>query len=330
MLITTLIPIYKTHFIEDLINCLHAQTEQRFSVIFSDDSPSQDVAEILADIHTDEPIRFAYEVIPGPRLGPASNCYHLFTAWNKRSPYLHYLLDDDLIAPAFYQQHLQVLEQTGASLCISARNVVNETGQELQAAQAPAWLTAHAGPQQIGFATAVQHILPPCNNGLGELSCATIRGASMVQHIKRGLRQLPYYGLNDLGIFLELLAQEAGIYLPQNLGSFRKNRLQTTGDTRSKIYHYTILSWAALALDAWQMGLLSPNQAEQSLSTVQHSLSNLLPNNPELAELHSLFQAPRPDIANFQAQFAPIWHQHLSEVPDFVATTSPLLAHAQL
>ena len=82
MQFTTLIPIYKTQFLEDLVACLNAQTLQDFQVIFSDDSPSQDVAQLLEDLHLDTPIRFSYRVIPGPRLGPASNAHHLFTAWN--------------------------------------------------------------------------------------------------------------------------------------------------------------------------------------------------------------------------------------------------------
>lgn len=322
MLFTTLVPVYKTHFLDQLIACLNAQTERRFSVIFSDDSPGQDVAAELADLAQDCPIDFHYEVIPGPRHGPSSNCYHLYTAWNGRSPYIHYLLDDDIIAPTFYAQHLQALEQHGIQLCISARSIVNQHMQPVASPPArPAWLDTER-PTPLEFGPSATSTIGARSNWLGELSCATFHADSLTQ-LKGGLLRLPYYGLNDLGIFLEIIHQHSALYLPQTLGAFRLNRHQTSGDSRSSVYQSTTIAWAALALDAHTLGVLDAQGLDIALDAAQTSVSNLLASNPQLQALHTALHAPRTDLAAFAAQFSLAWLHFVRQLPDFIHTHSP-------
>lgn len=328
MLFTTLIPVYKTQFIEDLVQCLRAQTLQPLQVIFSDDSPTQDLAELLSELHAETPIPFPYQVIQGKRLGPVSNCYHLFTAWNFSSPYIHYLLDDDLIFPDFYRWHAQAYERTQAKTCISARIVVNEKKSPLGTSSLPDFIwQANANITPLNLQSCITSIIPTCNNWLGELSSATFHGATMAATLTGSLRRIPYYGLNDLGIFLEMIAAEPAAYMKNNLGAFRINRLQTSGDNRSSIFKSTIISWISLALDARELGL-SDEAAQQCLHRIALSVKNLLAEHPHLSFLNELLNAGptrRQDWQSFDKSFSDYWQGELKNNPDYLQANSPLI-----
>lgn len=330
MQFTTLIPIYKTQFLEDLVACLNAQTLQDFQVIFSDDSPSQDVAQLLDDLHLDTPIRFSYRVIPGPRLGPASNAHHLFTAWNFSSSYVHYLLDDDLIFPDFYASHTAAYQQTTAQACFSARIIVNERKTPLAGISMPPdeALPNKQSIEMLDFATCVRTIVPTCNNWLGELSNATFLGTALAGGVSGQLQRLPYYGLNDLGIFLEVLTQTPAAYIHNTLGAFRINRLQTSGNAHSNIFKSTVVSWISLALDAHTMGLLHLAETQQCLRTVRPSIVQLAQSHTELMPLMQIldtWQRTPEDITSLHKAFTHYWLTQLQNYPDYLAARSPII-----
>ena len=329
MQFTTLIPIYKTQFLEDLVACLNAQTLQDFQVIFSDDSPSQDTAQLLDELHLDNPIRFSYRVISGLRLGPASNAYQLLTAWNFSSPYIHYLLDDDLIFPDFYASHMAAYQQTTAQTCLSARIIVDERKTPLAGISTPPSeaLPKKQSIEMLDFASCVRSILPSCNNWLGELSNATFVGQTLADCVSGQLRALPYYGLNDLGVYLEILRQAPAAYIHNTLGAFRINRLQTSGNAHSSVFKSTVVSWISLALDAHSMGALNLTDTQQCLRTVQPSILHLAQSHPELMPLAQILQtwhrAPE-GIAKLRTDFAHYWLTQLQNYPDYLAAHSPI------
>ena len=322
MLFTTLIPVYKTQFLTDTISCLNAQTLKEFSVIFSDDSPGQDLSNVLADIQDDHPITFDYSIIPGPRLGPASNAYHLFAAWQGRSPYIHFLLDDDLLDPDFYRLHALAYQQTNAKSCFSSRRIVSETKRPLEtASQAPSTVVSRHSPiELLDFKACATSILPDCNNWLGELSNSTFHGATMGQTVTGQLLHLPYYGLNDLGIFLEMLYKAPAAYIHQALGAFRVNRLQVSGNPRSLVFQSTIISWLSLGLDAWRLKALTPQMCNQLITRIHPSIRQLANSNPELRSLDDLLQQhylhPH-DLDNFAATFTVYWQNQLTHYADY-------------
>ena len=328
MLFTTLVPVYKTHFLEDTVACPNAQTLNKFQVIFSDDSPTQDLSQLLTDLQSDSLIQFPFRVIQGPRLGPASNCHHLLTAWDHSTPYIHYLLDDDLIFPDFYQCHAQTYQRSETKTCISSRIIVNEKKTPLGTADLPDFiLQKNTRDLALDLQSCIASIIPTCNNWLGELSSATFHGATLAATITGKLRHIPYYGLNDLGIFLEMLAAEPVSYINKHLGAFRINRLQTSGDSRSTIFKSTIISWASLALDARELGL-SDSAAQQCLQRIALSVKNLLPENPDLAPLYGLlspWQSQVQDWESFSLSFAQYWQGELQKNEDFLHANSPLI-----
>ena len=320
MLFTTLVPIYKTHFLEDTVACLNAQSRQTFQVIFSDDSPTQDLAPLLDDLQITQRLRFPYRIIQGRRIGPATNCHDLFAAWaaNKSTPYIHFLLDDDLIFPDFYLWHERAFARGQAKLCVSSRIIVNEKKTPFAHTRQPDFINEqNASFSPLHLPECLQTTLPTLDNWLGELSCATLDGAALGQTLKGQLHQLPYYGINDLGLFLEMIAAHPACYINNTLGAFRVNRWQTSRDAQSSIFKSTIISWASLALDAYHMGQLSEHDVNLCLARVQHSVQNLLPTNPDLHTLALIF-THLPQIPIVAAEFKAYWPQALAGNADFL------------
>ena len=319
MLFTTLVPVYKTHFLEDTIACLNAQSRQIFQVIFSDDSPGQDLAQVLDDLQVTQAIRFPYRIIQGRRIGPATNCHDLFAAWasSKSTPYIHFFLDDDLIFPDFYLWHERAFTHSQAKLCISSRIIVSEKKTPYTHTRLPDFISSqNASFISLGLFDCLQTTLPTLDNWLGELSCATLDGAAAEQIVKGQLLQLPYYGINDLGIFLEMIAAHSACYINNTLGAFRVNRWQASRDAQSSIFKSTIISWTSLALDAYRMGQLSEHDTIQCLNRVQSSVQNLLPANPDLQSLSLIFNH-LPQLQIVEAEFKAYWPLALASNADF-------------
>lgn len=317
MLFTTLIPVYKTQFIEDTVQCLKAQTLQNFQVIFSDDSPTQDLAEIIDELQAHEGISFSYRILQGRRIGPVTNCHDLLRAWAQSSPYIHFLLDDDLIFPDFYQAHEQAYKTSDAQACISSRIVVNEKKTPVNASPLPDFLKeGNERLTLLNLEKCVHSTLPLCNNWLGELSCATFSGVALQNVQRNQLHEIPYYGLNDLGLILEMLGKFPVAYIQNNLGAFRLNRWQTSRDMHSKIFQSTIISWVALIFDAHTKGWLSDQQLRHGLEKARGFIATLSESFVE----HAALTASISDLNNIESaknSFAKAWELILKGNTDY-------------
>ena len=318
MLFTTLIPVYKSQFLPDIVACLNAQNLQSFTVIFSDDSPTKDLAEVMHDLQTHEKISFPYKIVQGRNIGPVTNCYDLLDYCDHSTPYIHFLFDDDLIFPDFYQSHADAYQQTQAQACISSRIIVSEDKQPYAAPSLPPFLTAsNERVSLLKIADVAHSILPSCNNWLGEMSSATFNGQVMRQTLKGALQNIPYYGLNDLGVFLEILAQHPVAYIYNNLGAFRRNRSQTSQDRHSKVFQSTIISWASLILDAHSKSWLSDAQTQQGLKKAKEMIQATIQANHGYEELaSSLASFDQPEIA--KQLFNAAWRSILEKNPDAI------------
>ena len=306
MSFTTLIPVYKTHFLEDTITCLNAQTLPSTQVIFSDDSPAQDVQEILDEIQSTQAFRFPFQVLKGRRIGPVTNCHDLLAAWaaHRPTPYIHFLLDDDLIFPDFYLWHARALEKTNAKLCISSRITVRQEKTPFSCGQNPSFISNQdRAIVSLNIIDCAQPILHTLESWLGELSFATFNGASLQKTVKGKVHRLPYYGLNDLGLFFEMMLEHPACYINNNLGAFRLNPWQTSRDSHSIIFQSTVISWAALLFDMHEIGYLQETDLRQGLVKIggsikmlpssnlgAHSLSKTLDNLEDIKQARQLFE----------------------------------------
>src|SRR5262245_32799757 len=124
--VTTLIPAYKTEHIVPLFASLLYQSRPPARVIVSDDSPDGRFGEILrSDGMAAVRERLIVEIHAGPRAGAYENFKHLVGLWDRSTPLVHLLLDDDVIYPTFYARHIDVHAVGQFSCSISARWIAN-------------------------------------------------------------------------------------------------------------------------------------------------------------------------------------------------------------
>ena len=122
MQFTTLIPVYKPKYMMDLLTCLRHQKIKPTKVIFSDGSPDQAFVAML----TTERVRslvadLNISVVAGPLMGGYNNVRHLLNLYNsdinQRTELFHFLLDDDVVYPSFYERYL-VAHQCAKLSCV--------------------------------------------------------------------------------------------------------------------------------------------------------------------------------------------------------------------
>ena len=105
--IHTLIPAYKTKYIEDLLGSLECQTRPAGKIFISDDSPNGAFREALySGQYAKRLEKLDISFHEGPRTGAADNIRQLLRLWNGGSELIHILLDDDVLYPEFYERHL--------------------------------------------------------------------------------------------------------------------------------------------------------------------------------------------------------------------------------
>lgn len=274
MKITTLIPAYKPKYLIELLTALRHQTVKPARILFSDDSPGLEFTRVL---HS-EPIRSVVadlniEVVEGPHTGGWPNFLHLLEVWGGDTELFHFLLDDDLIYPTFYERHLAA-HQSADTLCsVSRRWTALESGQPLRDLNLPEAVANHPHrllslPADILFATTVARSA----NWLGEYSNAVFRAGFAPEVRATAMDGISYIGLEDLGAFLCASLVKPVAYVNEPLGSFRMNAEQHSAQPMGRAMKMAHLAYLALAIAARRIGKLG----EADCALVMRSLCPLV------------------------------------------------------
>lgn len=271
----TLIPAYKTKYIAELLIGLALQTRRSDRVIVSDDSPGGEFGQLLASpalagLRGDLPI----EIHPGPRNGAYENFKHLIQLWGDSTDFVHLLLDDDLIYPEFYEQHLDAHRRGRFSCSISARWTASETGQPLRGMPVPAAVKADpsrllALDAGVMFTTTV----PECKNWFGEFSNCVLTRETAPLLLKPEFEGVSYAGLWDLGAFLAASLSGPVLYIQERLGAFRTGGEGHSAQLMGKHMKAAHLGYVALALGGKRLGQLSAEQARQCCAGIAPALA---------------------------------------------------------
>lgn len=262
MNITTLIPAYKKNYLFELLSSIRNQTVKPSRVIISDDNPEQFFLKAL----NSGPIKSAIadlkiEVVPGPRTGALDNFRNLLQLWGGSSELFHFLLDDDVIYPTFYEQHLRA-HATGLTKCsVSRRWNANHEGLPTSEHPLPAQISSH--PQKVLaieapflFATTVA----ASSNWLGEFSNAVFSG-ELADVIDTGhMASISYLGLDDLGAFLHASLRAPIGFINDHLGYFRNSPEQHSADPMGLPMKLAHLAYLSLAISGQRIGTLGETQ----------------------------------------------------------------------
>jgi hypothetical protein len=312
--VTTVIPAYKPKYLHELLTALRHQTVKPERIIFSDDSPSR---AFLAALQS-EPVRSAVadlniEVIEGPHAGAFANCRHLLQVWRGSTQLVHFLLDDDIIYPEFYERHLAV-HATGAIDCsVSRRWTSIEAGLPVGRLPVPEPIARH--PQRVlalGSDLLFATTLPSCNNWLGEISHAVFN------HEVSGLLEEPrlagisFEGLGDLGFFLSASLRKPIGFLNDALGYFRLNPAQNTQRSSSRDFKAGHLAWFALALAARRLNKLQPEQATQCFRAMGALMTKRLGGDAGIVPFCDLVPALVRGDASAGERFLELWEAFIA------------------
>ncbi len=169
--ITTLIPAYKKEHLGAVFLGLRRQSFKDFEVILSDDSPDDAITHLIRSGHwarLTDGLRLT--VVRGPK-NARRNHEQLLDLWGERSPLVHFHLDDDIIYPEFYRQHVNAHLLAPCCASVSQRWLSHDDGVPAWTLPLPDLITQCEGhllqlDRQELFASTVA----VCQNWLGELS----------------------------------------------------------------------------------------------------------------------------------------------------------------
>jgi hypothetical protein len=270
MNITTLVPAYKPKYLVELLTALRHQTVKPARILFSDDSPGLEFTRLLGT----GPIReltagLAIEVVEGPHTGGWPNFLHLLKVWDGSTELFHFLLDDDLIYPNFYERHLFAHTSTDTLCSVSRRWTSLENGQPLRDLTLPEVVAKHPHrvlslPPEVLFATTVAR----SSNWLGEYSNAVFRAGFAPEVFATSLDGISYIGLEDLGAFLCASLARPVTFLNENLGSFRTNPEQHSAQPMGRAMKMAHLAYLALAIAARRIGRMSDAECAGALANL--------------------------------------------------------------
>lgn len=267
--ITTLIPAYKTEYLAELLQSLVSQTYKNFSVIISDDSPGQQVtAKLLTSEFSKLTQQLNLEIIEGPKLGKNhANIRRLLEFWADRTDLVHFLFDDDVIYPTFYEEHVHAHMHLSAEVSISRRWAADCNGAVTRAQSVPSNLMKiNERFVHINQSNLAKAVIPDCHNWLGEYSNAVFnsRSVSMLDTLR--VDEISIYGLGDIASFI--FAADSIVWINENLGFFRASHQQITGQIQNPSVKAGYLAWVALAIIALDRQLISFKDYQQTLSII--------------------------------------------------------------
>lgn len=313
MQFTTLVPAYKPKYLVELLTCLRHQTHKPAKIIFSDDNPqaaftaalnSEPLKSLIADLNI--------EVIQGPRNGGYNNFCHLFrhySAASDRTELFHVLLDDDLIYPTFYAEHLRAHGMAPVACVVSRRWGALENGQPTRDNLPVPDAIANNSLHVMGLTADVlfQHTVGAGRNWLGEFSNATFRADMAPRLLDTTLAGISYAGLEDLAAFLKASLKTPVGYINSYLGAFRYSAEQNSAQTMGRPLKLAFLAYLGLAIAGRNLGRLTEKQCKTVINVVGATIELHYRNQEDLQALCALMPFLRDGDASSEADFLRQW-----------------------
>jgi hypothetical protein len=328
--ITTLIPAFKPDYLGEALLGLRRQSVRDFRVIVSDDSPGGAITDMIRDRRfgavTDG---LDLTVVRGP--GNARlNHLQLLDLWNGATPYVHLLMDDDVVFPGFYRTHLQALASGPHALSASARWLSQDDSR-------PAWSlplprVVEDSPQRFVALDAAQlfpTIVPVCENWIGELSNIVLTADAAARYPRPPAERLNYYGLLDIGAVLEAVGAGSMVFVRDHLSVFRQHAQQTTRGIGSHGHRVAMLVWATYALHAWQQQRIDARDAVQAISiTVKRCLEAYGEDDPVMNQFFEIVQREGRSLAGLHLAYSRFWLALLASHPGTAPKVAPAVTVA--
>lgn len=307
--IITLIPAYRKDFLPELLFGLACQTYKDFKVVISDDSPDATVTELLKSGRLSTLLRdLDITLVQGPRRGSIQNIHSLIDSWSQHARLVHLLMDDDIVYPDFYRHHALVHESSEVQVSVSLRWFCGIDGRPFSMQRLPDHIETDPRKRVPLLAGDLfPQLVPNCENWLGEFSNCVLSQSAVHALQKSRLHKMSYYGLSDIGLILDVSRRGLVMLIREHLGGFRMHPAQSTAQKASFGLKCGYLAWAALSLDAWACGALSPQDAVRGLSKSLAQFMRQYPDDEITARFLDLVETHATDLAALASAFEVFW-----------------------
>jgi hypothetical protein len=330
--ITTLIPAYKKQFLGETLLGLARQTFRDFRVVLSDDSPGEEITQLLQAGHFGDITKHLdLTVVRGPKHARL-NHQQLMDLWAGSTPFVHLMLDDDVVFPEFYRSHMVAHHGGRYSASVSRRWITHGDTRPVMPINQPAFVAnsplmhVPVDEQQL-----FSSMVPTCNNWIGEFSNIVMSAEGARCYPRPPASELSYYGWLDVGFLLTAVQKAPLVILRDHLGIFRQHPDQTTHHLRSHGGRVSSLAWVTSALQAWREGRIAPADVVTALSwNVRQCLERFGEDDPVINESFQLVAAHGASLPDLYAAWKPFWLRLLAShpvtAPATVAAQEPALA----
>ena len=322
--IATLIPAYKPDYLGELFAGLRCQTFKDFRVVLSDDSPDASITTMIRAGRYEPLIRdLNLLVVRGP-CSPLKNHLHLLDVWANSTPLVHLLMDDDVVYPDFYREHVALHARHAPAASVSQRWLTGAGGAPFATLPMPAFVTASdARVVAVDAAQLVASTVARSENWLGELSNMVLSARAAACFPRPPAEGVSYFGLPDIGTLLNAADTGPVMVLRDHLSGFRQHAGQTTANPQSVNLKIAHLAWVAFALRARQQRRITDADAVQGIVvTTQRCLQTYAGD----AAMQGYFDIVRDDLADlprFEAKFTAYWQALLRSCPDTCPEAPP-------
>ncbi len=330
--ITTLIPAYKKEFLGETLLGLARQTFRDFRVILSDDSPGDEITQLIhAGHYGDIAKSLDLQVVRGPK-NARLNHQSLIDRWADSSPYVHLQLDDDVIFPEFYRSHMAAHQAGRFSASVSRRWVTHGDTRPVMGINQPAAVAQspllHV---PVDAETLFKTMVPTCNNWIGEFSNIVMSAEGARAYPRPPLDGLSYYGWLDVGFLLTAVQKAPLVIVRDHLGIFRQHAAQTTHHMNTSIGRVSSMAWVTTALLAWREGRITPADVVTAIKwNVGQCLERFGDSDPVINEFFDLIQRHGGSLERLYASYTPFWlgvlASHPATAPTAVRMGEPALA----
>jgi len=315
--LTTLIPAYKKDYLADTFLGLARQSFRDFKVILSDDSPGDEISALIASGHFGRLLeRIDLTVVRGPK-NARLNMRSLLERWGGATPLVHLHLDDDVVYPDFYRQHVETHASGTFSATVSRRWYANEDTRPAYNNEPPAVVAA--SPLRVvpvGADVLFRTMIPTCDNWLGEFTNLVMTADSARRWPGAPTEGMNYYGWMDVGFALTVVQHAPIAFIRDHLSVFRQHAQQTTHNVRHHGGRVSSMAWAACALQAWREGRIDYAQAAGAIMmTVKECLKKFGEDDEVVNRFFTLVQVHGASLDRLYEAFAPFWRELLASHP---------------
>ena len=310
--ITTLIPAYKPDYLGEMFLGLKRQSVKDFRVILSDDSEGGAITDMIRDGRfgpLQQELNLTVVKGPGNARRNHQHLIDLYQAGADRSPFVHFMLDDDVVFPDFYKTHLEAHAGGKYAVSVSARWLSQGDSRPAWSLPLPKFVTT--SPMRAVPVNAKQlfsSVVAPCDNWLGELTNMVWSASGIRHYPKPPAAGLSYYGLLDISAVLEAAKHQPLVFVRDHLSVFRQHAEQTTRGVKSHGHRVTMLVWAAAALHAWKEKRITDQEAAQAIGiTVQRCLKLYGEADEVMNQFFTIVQHQGTSLARLHDAFAAWW-----------------------